>query len=318
LKRLERLGPIIVHIVRNGGTILIINRVLDKEVSYLSKVFKLRPFSNVVNVFTDRWIDGAFSNFLNFKFLNLRQLPSLVFLSDFTGSKNLLDEAYFLRIPVVALVDTRVHTDTILQKIFMPLPSSNSIKSLFFFFNFLKHYVEKGLYCRDYVGTRDLLFQNWKSLKDISDKKEEVKSEFFVNLFSKLKRRKFVFYLDGYIDYISGHINEDDIDNKEREKNLGTNHSNLINTHENIEGVKLRHLDEKSLVRVNAKAIFHRGFIQRFKGVLKHSNVKLIEKYDIDKRFFTRFGTPITLKHIKLRQQRNVKKQQAKVKQAYI
>ena len=90
-------APIIVHIVRNGGTILIINRVLDKEVSYLSKVFKLRPFSNVVNVFTDRWIDGAFSNFLNFKFLNLRQLPSLVFLSDFTGSKNLLDEAYFLR-----------------------------------------------------------------------------------------------------------------------------------------------------------------------------------------------------------------------------
>jgi ribosomal protein S2 len=160
LKRLERLGPIIIHTVRNGGTILIINRMLDTEVSYLSKIFKLRPFSNVVNVFTDRWIDGAFSNFLNFKFLNLRQLPSLVFLSDFTDSKNLLDEAYFLRIPVVALVDTRVHTDTILQKIFMPLPSSNSIKSLFFFFNFLKHYVEKGLYCRDYVGTRDLLFQN--------------------------------------------------------------------------------------------------------------------------------------------------------------
>jgi len=81
-------------------------------------------------------------------------------LSDFTESKNLLDEAYFLRIPVVALVDTRVHIDTIFQKIFMPLPANNSIRSLFFFFNFLKYYVEKGLYCRDYVGARDLLFQN--------------------------------------------------------------------------------------------------------------------------------------------------------------
>lgn len=160
LKRLERLGPIIVHIVRNGGTILIINRVWDKEVEYLSKIFKLRPFSKVVKVYTNDWVDGAFSNFLNFKFLNLRQLPSLIFLSDFTESKNLLDEAYFLRIPVVALVDTRVHIDTIFQKIFMPLPANNSIRSLFFFFNFLKYYIEKGLYCRDYVGARDLLFQN--------------------------------------------------------------------------------------------------------------------------------------------------------------
>jgi len=53
LKRLERLGPIIVHIVKNGGTILVMNKSMEKEVYYLSKIFNLRPFSNVVRVFTD-------------------------------------------------------------------------------------------------------------------------------------------------------------------------------------------------------------------------------------------------------------------------
>ena len=134
LKRLERLGPIIVHIVKNGGTILVMNRSMEKEVYYLSKIFNLRPFSNVVRVFTDDWIDGAFTNFINFKFLNLRQLPSLVFLSDFNGSRNFLDEAYFLRIPVVALVDSREHPDLLMKKVMMPIPANNSIKSLFFFF----------------------------------------------------------------------------------------------------------------------------------------------------------------------------------------
>jgi hypothetical protein len=53
LKSLEKLGPIIVHIIKNGGTILVLNRVLEKEIMFLSKIFKLNPFSNVIRVFTD-------------------------------------------------------------------------------------------------------------------------------------------------------------------------------------------------------------------------------------------------------------------------
>lgn len=126
-----------------------------------------------------------------------------------------------------------------------------------------------------------------------------------------------MFYLDSYIDYMSGKITDDDVATKEREKAAGSENY-LINIHENIDGVQLRHLNEKSLVRINAKAVYHRGFIQRFKGVLKHSNVRLLEKYDIDKRFFTRFGTPLTLKQIKLRRKRNVHTRNKRTKEAFI
>ena len=134
LKSLEKLSPILIHIIKNGGTILVINRVLEKEVLFLHKIFELTPFSNVIRVFTDEWINGAFTNFADFKFLNLRQLPSLLFLSDFIESSNLLDEARFLRIPIVGLVDSRLHFDIIIKNVMMPIPSNNSIKSLLFFF----------------------------------------------------------------------------------------------------------------------------------------------------------------------------------------
>lgn len=291
LKRLERLGPIIVHIVKNGGTILIINKVMDKEVFYLSKIFQLRPFSNVVRVFTDDWIDGAFTNFINFKFLNLRQLPSLVFLSDFTNSNNLLDEAYFLRIPVVALVDSRQHTDLILKKVMMPIPANNSIKSLFFFFNFLRYYVEKGLSSSNYSVIRDDLFNHFGGFRDLKNKNSLFSNSALNSIYSKYSKRKFFYYLDNYIKNITS------VD-KNADMNKGDEDLENKNVYENIDNVKSRHLNLKSLVKLNAKAVYHRGYIQRFRGVLKHTNLRFEEKFDIDKHFFTRYNTPINFKRI--------------------
>ena len=200
LKSLEKLGPIIVHIIKNGGTILVLNRVLEKEIMFLSKIFKLNPFSNVIRVFTDEWIDGAFTNFINFKFLNLRQLPSLVFLSDFTNSKNLLDEAYFLRIPVVGLIDSRLHTDVVMKKVMLPIPSNNSIKSLFYFFNFLKYYIQKGLYLSNYSVLRDDLFKYFNDFENLKER------NFLKNGLSKIyqnyNKRKFFYMFDNYIKFI--------------------------------------------------------------------------------------------------------------------
>jgi ribosomal protein S2 len=102
----------------------------------------------------------------------LRQLPSLVFLSDFTNSKNLLDEAYFLRIPVVGLIDSRLHPNTIIEKVMLPIPSNNSIKSLFYFFNFLKYYVQKGLYLSSYSVIRDDLFKYFNNFESLKEKKK--------------------------------------------------------------------------------------------------------------------------------------------------
>lgn len=296
LKRLERLGPIIVHIVKNGGTILVMNRSMEKEVYYLSKIFNLRPFSNVVRVFTDDWIDGAFTNFINFKFLNLRQLPSLVFLSDFTGSKNFLDEAYFLRIPVVALVDSREHPDLLMKKVMMPIPANNSIKSLFFFFNYLKFYVEKGLTVSNYSFIRDDLFSHFNGFKSLRNKEMILKSDNSLSdIYKKYNKRKFFYYLDNYIKNISGiekNTGSVDLDNTKSNLNISKN------VYENVDSVKSRHLNLKSLVRLNAKAVYARGFIQRFRGVIKHSNLRFEEKFDIDKHFFTRYNTPINFKRI--------------------
>lgn len=291
LKSLEKLGPILVHIVKNGGTILVINRVLEKEIFYLNKIFKLNPFCNVIRVFTDEWIDGAFSNFSNFKFLNLRQLPSLVFLSDFTDSSNLLDEAYFLRIPVVGLVDSRLHQDVIMKRVMMPIPSNNSIRSLFFFFNFLKYYVEKGLYLSDYSLVKDEVFNNFKNFKDLNHI-NMVKKDNFIS--TMLKKRNFMFLTEHYlkkasfIDKTIDYVNMTEKDKKEDNKKI----------FEDLNNIKDRHLNMKYLVRLNAKAVYNRGSIQRFKGVLKHTSLQVEEKYSIDKKFFTRYNTPFNWKNL--------------------
>ena len=291
LKSLEKLGPIVVHIIKNGGTILVLNRVLEKEMLFLSKIFKLNPFSNVIRVFTDEWIDGAFTNFINFKFLNLRQLPSLVFLSDFTNSNNLLDEAYFLRIPVVGLVDSRLHHDLIMKKVMLPVPSNNSIKSLFYFFNFLKYYIEKGLHLSSYSVLKDDLFKYFNNFENLN------KRSFLKNGLNKIyqnyNKRKFFYLFDDYIKYISNIEKNAELDNNDNKKSKPI--------FENLDNLKYRHLNMKPLIKLNSEAVYNRGHIQRFKGVLKHTSLQLEEKYSIDKHFFTRYNTPVNWKRIWLR-----------------
>jgi hypothetical protein len=62
---------------------------------------------------------------------------------------------------------------------------------------------------------------------------------------------------------------------------------------ENLDHLKFRHLNMKSLVKLNSEAVYNRGHIQRFRGVLKHTGLQLDEKYGIDKHFFTRYNTPV-------------------------
>lgn len=56
--------------------------------------------------------------------------------------------------------------------------------------------------------------------------KDSAKNEFLKDLFAKLRRRKFIFYLDSYIDYMSGKITDDDVATKEREKAAGSENFN--------------------------------------------------------------------------------------------
>ena len=63
--------------------------------------------------------------------------------------------------------------------------------------------------------------------------------------------------------------------------------------YENLDNLKYRHLNMKPLIKLNSEAVYNRGHIQRFKGVLKHTSLQLEEKYSIDKHFFTRYNTPV-------------------------
>lgn len=250
LKIIEILGPIIIYIVKKGGTILIISKKMSKESRLLGKLFSVAPYKNIINIYLDRWVEGAFTNFFNFKFLNLRQLPNILFLIDFTSSSNMLDEAYYLRIPVVALVDAQQHLDTIVKKITIPIPANNSVKSLFFFFNFFRYCILKGLYFFDYSVIKDIIFYSF--LKNMQNLKYSLKNLNFLKLFSlvTIKKKNFFFY------YLKNYLRVKDSTNIEGSKFF-------------INIKKKPFIKDKTLMDYTTTALLSRGFIQRYRGVIK-------------------------------------------------
>jgi hypothetical protein len=247
LKYLQILGPIIILLVKRGGTILIINKKMTLESKLLGKLFSLEPYIGIIYIFLDNWIEGGFTNFFNFKLLNLRQLPTLLFLMDFLNSANLLNEAYFLRIPVIALTDLKQHTDFIFKKIAIPIPANNSIKSLFFFFNFLKYYVLKGLYFHNYYSIKNAFFNSF--ITNITKINFSIKNlKIIKSIISKIQKNRLIYNLS--------FVN-----------NLKVDKQNIF---------KKRTFINKYLAKTCALAIYNRGFIRHRAGKI----LEFTQKFD--------------------------------------
>lgn len=247
LKYLQILGPIIILLVKRGGTILIINKKMTLESKLLGKLFSLEPYIGIIYIFLDNWIEGGFTNFFNFKLLNLRQLPTLLFLMDFLNSANLLNEAYFLRIPVIALTDLKQHTDFIFKKIAIPIPANNSIKSLFFFFNFLKYYVLKGLYFHNYYTIKNVFFNSF--IDNINKINFSIKNfKVIKSIITKIQKSKLIYNLS--------FIN-----------NLKVDNQNIF---------KKKTFIDKYLAKICAEAIYNRGSIRHKAGKI----LGFVHKFD--------------------------------------
>lgn len=53
-KRLEILGPFLINVVKNGGTILIVNKQMNLESKLLGNLFSSKPYLGIVYLYIDR------------------------------------------------------------------------------------------------------------------------------------------------------------------------------------------------------------------------------------------------------------------------
>ena len=141
IKKLEMLKPFVRHITHNQGTILI---VLVNKYKFLHKYFYFintyLPLYDKI-IFLDLWKLGTLSNYNHIRFINTRQLPSVIFLFNLKGTTPILAEALTLRIPVVSFVNVDVSFDQVSKYLYFPIPLSNSLSNIYFLVSFLKNIV---------------------------------------------------------------------------------------------------------------------------------------------------------------------------------
>ena len=143
-----RLESLIVNVIKKGGTLLFVG---DWR-SLFDQIFELifgelnHKYFHIINYYSGEWPKKGLSTKVHLKYLNLRNLPTIIFIYDFKYKNLLLNEAYYLRIPVIGLVDNELHYNKILNRITIPIPHSNNIKSISFFFYFMKFLINKGIF----------------------------------------------------------------------------------------------------------------------------------------------------------------------------
>jgi len=253
LIKLKKLGPILIKIIKNGGTILIVTKEEeDENMLYLQEFFERTPFENVVKVFSEKWIHGSLTRMLEARFFNLRQLPSIIFVFDFVNYEDLLHEAKLLRIPVVGLVNSYFDTTKIAKYITFPIISGNSYKSIFFFFFFLQYYIKRGMSYLNYNNRKEgLLLQYYKffySPRNINSK--------------NYKKFKNDYNFRRHIQYIYGL--------PLGEKNILLNYYGTIDSEKQNDAAEIKKWFEFRL---------RMGQIQRFKRKVKRLDMKPAEKF---------------------------------------
>ena len=270
IKKLEIITPFIKNIIKNQGTILILFMNNQK---FLERYFQL--FISYIPLFEsmyfyDSWKLGSLSNYNHIRFLNMRQLPSLIFLFSFENNEHILKEALHLRIPVISLVDSFLNFEYISKYILFPIPLNYSLSNIYFFLSFLKHIILKEnnytnfLHYNGYIF--ESLFKYSKNMKIYS----QINKVFF-NLFFILKsfgrNLNHKYYSQGNLQLLTKEMKSLEIDYKKLNYDL-----------DNIK-LSRRYFHDRNLFLDFLELKESIGFFKKIKRVFTHSFFKMEERF---------------------------------------
>lgn len=159
VSRLVKLEPLVASVIKKGGNILVIGEWFTLHDTLFNSILGEHPYSMSVQMFSGEWPNNSLKSGEQAKYFNLKKLPSLVFIYDFKNSERMLNEIYFLKIPIVGFVDNKVHPNLILKYLTVVIPWGNNNTAISFLFQYLKKSIELGLFYLNYKVASGSIFE---------------------------------------------------------------------------------------------------------------------------------------------------------------
>lgn len=192
--------------------------------------------------------------------MDMRKLPSLIFIYDLSGCDTFIIEAKKLKIPIVGFVSNKINSNKVFENITLPLPIGNSIDSIFFFSFFVKACVHEGISLHNYV------LKKKKSLKYF-----DLKNPFWLGIVKNPKIFNYNIHPENedYMKYSKLSYN-----------NLNSYYDDISeNVSDNFADFRL---ETKELLKDSAKHLYWRNRLKRYYRILLNGTLKITENHSLE------------------------------------